>query len=392
MNYLRKTDTWLATLLVFAFIGLLKVLFPLNLYVFDPVKAAMTDIRFNDLAFSKFRKKAGIDSNLVLVNIGEADRSRISEILNAVKAHRPKVTGLDIMLPEASPDSAADRRLERTIRGYPNLVLAEQLQWENGRAVVRNHFADASRHKGYINLIGEKEGVIRHYSPFERETDRVHKSFSSAVLELADSVAYARLLKRGRDYEMIDYRRRLDDYLVLEVEDFERNRIEPGFLKDRTVLLGYLNPDPDNIVDKHFTPMNDRFIGKSRPDLNGMVIHANILSMTMDGTYIRQTPGWLSILMAVLGVAVLMAILIDVFLHRHVWFHLYYKLLQLATGFLVIFLGTLLLSRGGLYIDFTLLLLGLALSVDMLYIYAGLVVWFNRRFGFKTLFPTKDHR
>ena len=54
--------------------------------------------------------------------------------------------------------------------------------------------------------------------------------------------------------------------------------------------MGYLGHDEwdESVKDKFFSPMNDKIGLKSAPDMFGMVIHANIISMFLDGCYINQ--------------------------------------------------------------------------------------------------------
>lgn len=78
-KYLFKRDTILATIMVFIVIGLLSLI-PLNTHVLDPLKLALQDFDYNDMAFARFNKNgnSSIDTNLVVVNIDKANRGQTS--------------------------------------------------------------------------------------------------------------------------------------------------------------------------------------------------------------------------------------------------------------------------------------------------------------------------
>lgn len=45
--------------------------------------------------------------------------------------------------------------------------------------------------------------------------------------------------------------------------------------------------------DRYYTPLNERSSGRSIPDMFGVIIHANIISMLLDEDYIDDVPEWL---------------------------------------------------------------------------------------------------
>ena len=57
-----------------------------------------------------------------------------------------------------------------------------------------------------------------------------------------------------------------------------------SLLKNKIVILGYIGTPTGNeydVEDKHFTPLNKITAGKSIPDMFGVVVHANIITMLM---------------------------------------------------------------------------------------------------------------
>src|SRR5438093_2433063 len=91
-KYLLKRDTFWATISVYLVLGFLALI-PLNLGIFNPINTALTDFDFNDIAYAKLGKNANtsVDTRIVIVNIGNADRGQIAGILEKVRATHPKV-------------------------------------------------------------------------------------------------------------------------------------------------------------------------------------------------------------------------------------------------------------------------------------------------------------
>ena len=84
-KYLFKRDTILATVMVFIVMGLLALI-PINVHVLDPIKMALQDFDYNDMAYSQFNKnsQSSIDTGIVILNIGNAGRSEIAAMIKKV--------------------------------------------------------------------------------------------------------------------------------------------------------------------------------------------------------------------------------------------------------------------------------------------------------------------
>ncbi len=67
--------------------------------------------------------------------------------------------------------------------------------------------------------------------------------------------------------------------------------VDSSALNGKIVLFAYATPfNPMDIEDKKFTPMNEKYAGKSIPDMNGIIVHANIISMVMEDNFIKKVP------------------------------------------------------------------------------------------------------
>jgi CHASE2 domain-containing sensor protein len=391
-KYLFKRDTLLATACVFLIMGLFSLL-PLNTHLFDPIKMALSDLSFNDLAFSviKSHKDNGIDKRIVIVDIGQSSRADIAATIDSVNKGNPSTVALDITF--AGPkDPVADSALRSALINTKQLVLAEKIGF-HGDSLQRapNYFRTPNATVGYINFIGEEDAVIRHYSPSETAGDSTYQSFTSQIVRLSNLQSFEQLSRRPQGSTLITYRRDASQYLTIDHAALLRGEVDLSVLDGKIVLVGLANTNANDIEDKFFTPLNKKFAGKSTPDLNGIYIHANILSMVMDQDYTKKVPGWLMMLVSVIVVWLHMAFFLKYYIEKHIWFHLVVKSVQLVSAVLFIYFGILLISKAGIQANFTMMLGGVVLAVDVLYFYEGLAQWLRKKFHIPTVFPGDHH-
>lgn len=392
LRYLFKRDTILSTFSVFIVIGLLGLL-PLNTGILNPFKTALKDLDFNDISYSVLNKNKNtpMDNRIIILNIGDADRMGLALMIEKLRMAKPKVIGLDVTF--AGPkDAHNDSMLRHMIGSTPNLVIVSKLDWQN-KATPEDvgYFGIYTPNRGYANLIGEQGGTIRNFSPFEKNKNKLYKSLPAALVEKADSAAYARLKKRKRDYEVIHYSRTLDQYMMVDGKDFLEDNIAPELFTNKIVLMGYINPDPNNVEDKHFTPLNKQFAGKSTPDMNGIVIHANIISMILDGKYIKDIPSGIFWVVTILIAWLHVALFMRYYIEDHIWFHLVAKVAQIFFAILSVYVGIMCFDWFSIKIDTKISLIVIILAIDIIYFYEALAVWLHTKFGFQTSFHSKSH-
>jgi CHASE2 domain-containing sensor protein len=229
------------------------------------------------------------------------------------------------------------------------------------------------------------------YSPFEKIENEKYPSFSSAVIRQYDEKAFEKLEKRHHKVETINYTRRTKQYQVVEPEDVMAGNIDTGLFKDKIVLLAYVNENPFDIEDKKFTPLNEKFAGKVTPDMNGIIIHANIISMVLDVNYIKKMPGWVGWLAAILIGWLHMSLFIRYYLENHIWFHLVAKIAQIVSAFLFVYLWLLLFDRFRIKVDMELTLVVIVLAVDIIYFYEAFAIWLHKKYSFATIFTHMHH-
>ncbi len=396
-KYLYERDTIFATIWVFLFIVILGSI-PLNLGIINPIKLGLKDFDSNDMSYSKLGKAehTDIDNNIVVINIGQADREGIAMMIEKTASFSPKVMGLDVLF-DGERDPSKDSLLRETIKRNKTLVLAAKFQLDSAQKfeLTRNYFKDNAHNCGYVNFPNADYETTRYFFPFKKNQDTTIASFSATILKMFNDTAYKKLEKKGDSKVMINYTRNYNDfkkqYQVINAEDLLMDNVDTASIKGRIALLAYVNTNPNDIEDKKFTPMNERFAGKTYPDMNGIFVHANIISMAMEKNYVKKLPSWVNVLIAVFVCWLHMSFFVRYYLESHIWFHLVAKIAQVASAIFFVWLGIYLFDRYRLKVDLKLSLIVIVMAVDVIYFYEAWAVWMHKKFNYKTVFKPHHH-
>lgn len=141
----------------------------------------------------------------------------------------------------------------------------------------------------------------RRFNPTMKVGDKLHYAFAVKLAMIYDSVKAKKFLERNNTFEVINYRGNIMDpygasefagrYYTLEWNQaLDENEFAPEMFKDKIVIMGYLGNTLDDTSwdDKFFTPLNKKYAGKSRPDMYGVVVHANAVSMILSEDYVDE--------------------------------------------------------------------------------------------------------
>jgi hypothetical protein len=137
--------------------------------------------------------------------------------------------------------------------------------------------------------------------------------------------------------------------------------------------------------------MNAKYYGKTVPDMNGIVVHANIISMVLEHNYIKKLPSWFLWVFAIFIGWLHMSFFIRYYLESHIWFHLVAKIAQVASAFFFVWLGIYLFDKYRIKLDMKITLVVIVLAVDVIYFYEAWAVWMHKKFGYKTVFHQHHH-
>lgn len=307
---------------------------------FDPLGQALGDMELTDIAFSQIREDPPMDTNIVIVNIGYLSRAKIGQQIINLSKYKPKVIGLDIIFscdwlqdstvcPQAY-DTMGNMYFAYAVQQARNVVMAHKLQQTKK---LQKEFGDIDiydsiehtypalmpgAYEGFVNLETEAAHqedlkACRRFNPKMMVNGNRELAFSVRMAMLYDSVKTERFLARDNYVEVINYKGNIVDwhgasnyagrYITLDWDQaLDTTKFVGEMIRDKIVIMGFLGADLTDTSwdDKFFTPLNKKYAGKARPDMYGVVVHANIVSMILEEDYIEVLEPWQEMAIAVI--------------------------------------------------------------------------------------------
>ncbi len=382
MKLWKMFENIFITFLIFFILWLFSII-PYKLIFLDPIAKAVGDFELNDIVFSKLYPEQNLDTNIVLVNIGQFNRAQIANQVNMINSFQPSVVGIDAIF-EKRTSAVNDLLLKQAFSKTENLILVGILDNYDEKNKYYKKYTKPNPILcknvvyGYANLptkFGASSKTIRAFRPYSFVNNSIVKAFSVKVVESYDKNAFLNLVKRTNESEIINYRGNIDKFKTLDTEVFLDKNPDLSFLKNKIVLMGFLGNSltEKTLEDIYFTPLNETYAGRSYPDMYGVTIHANIISMMLEGNYINIVPGWLSSILAFL------VCYINVTLIRKVRKRLtdYYggiaKLMIFLQSIIILIVNVYLFLVLQLKMSFTLMLVGLIFIPSTVILYDNLL-------------------
>ncbi|WKV10533.1 CHASE2 domain-containing protein [Marivirga harenae] len=402
-------DSILATAFIFVVIfGLFSLI---NVFdAIDPIGEALEDVEFNDIVYSTLREDPSADDNVVLVNIGRLPRHMIAEQIRIINKYNPKVIGLDTFFP-FSKGEAQDSALVNAISEVDNIVMATKLERYNELNVVDSLKLSAEKFRvhaedfGFANLV-TGEGVTqedvktcRSFVPkdYLYSKDSTHLFFAVRLAQYLAPEKVERFLERDNETEYINYKGNAmgsetnfaPTFFALDIPDVFNENFVPELIEGKIVIFGMLGEyfgDPYTIEDKYYTPLNEKYAGRGKPDMFGAVIHANIISMILDEDYVYKLEEHYQIIIAVLLCYLNVVAFMWVYYRLKNWYDGITKVVQLIE--LLLILGAIIYSYHlfNINLELTLAMGVVAVVGDSLEVYNGVVKNMFTKEGRRELF------
>jgi CHASE2 domain-containing sensor protein len=308
--------------------------------------------------------------------------------------YEPAVTGLDVTF-EKPKEHDSDSLLAEAIASSENIVLASYFTYPDEDAEMMNGYVasdllfrkDAT--EGFINFPShETEGTIRHFTPRVVYNDKEYTGFSARIVSIYDQHAYEKLAGKKAKAQHIDYKGNTESFIVFDTDEVYPGNHKLEVIKDKIVLLGFMGPDLETKVmeDIHFTPLNRKYSGRSYPDMYGVVIHANIISTILKGSYLVKMPLWISLALAFIITYACMYLFIRLKTNWKIWFPVIVRIFQLIASILIVALDLYLFRKFSFKMDAVVIIVPILLSIDLLEIYERISLWLHKKFHFQTLF------
>jgi CHASE2 domain-containing sensor protein len=381
--------------------------FPIEMDWLDPVGQMLSDFDLTDVVFSKARQDndKAFEDQVILVNIAD-DRPTIAAQLRLINRLNPKVVGIDAFFFKAK-SPALDSPLVNALRETRNLVLGSQLVFSDTETkdpqpvdIRMSHPMFVAHAKtGFVNQVTEEmeSRTIRRFKPRTEWKGKPYYTFGAVIAEAYKPGSIRMLDQRNQQEEFINYRgniyfdRRIQNTTSAQMKEsqfvkfmhFEQEQLfsqafmemdpQANPIKDKIVLIGEFDTRKETITDMFYTPLNSHYVGKSYPDMYGVVIHANIISMLIREDYINRMPEWLGLLISLILLHANVAFLVMLHDRAEVWYDLSARALQIILVFSVFISIIFCFYKFDFVLEFNLLIVAILVSGDLIEIYLDIM-------------------
>jgi len=378
MKMLKNLHLVICTAFIFGFIGFLNLI-PAQFEILDPIGKALNDFELTDLVFSQLRDDQSPDTNIVLVNIGHLNRAEIGKQLTILSKHKPAVIGVDAFFRKRKSFDE-DVQLIMAMSQSKPIVMVSELVNPNEQgcfdSIATSHLQfNQFAENGFANMLTAAEGfkTTREFVPESCTGDSTYLSLGAKIVSIYQPEKADKLLERSKETEVINWRGYQNKFFTLDAHEVLQETADLSFIKGKIVLLGYMGNvlGENSLEDTFYTPMNKHSGSKTFPDMYGVVVHANIISMILSESYINTLPQWLVILIAILIVYANVTLFFWVGTNHKLYYDLITKSIQLVEVGIIFFLNLMILLYFELKIDLTIAMIALVFSGDLTELYVG---------------------
>lgn len=396
------SDNFLCTLFILSLIWIVSRI-ELNFELISPLEQALSDFEITDICFSHLSSAdpSKAENNVTLVNIGNLSRAGIAEQIRTINRYNPKVVALDCFF-EGKKDSLGDKVLARRLKNTQNLVMASKLMRPDLReqkfdSLKKSHpdFSTYATTHGYANMVAKEHDfrTCRYFTPQETYRNKKVEAFAVKIAQLYDSSKTADFLQRNYETEQIFYKGNVFSgniynnnsydstshmkYAAIGVNELFNGEFDTSLIHDKIVILGYLGASIHDIKfwdeDRFYTPLNDKYAGKAFPDMFGAVVHANIVSMILDGNFINKTPEYVDLALNMLICFMNVALFSLLYKKVKIWYDGISIFIQLLETALLLILVVVIFEYFHLKMNFNLAIVFILLTENLVEIYYGFV-------------------
>jgi CHASE2 domain-containing sensor protein len=377
---------------------------------FDSIGTALSDVELTDYVFMRLREVTNVEENVVIVNVGYLSRRQIAEELRIISQYKPKVIGIDIFFDcwtglrdtvncPALIDTLGNLMLASAIQEAGNVILVSSVQQRDSTLDATTFdslrrsddiFLSAAYRDGFANLETEAAyqddaKTCRNFNPKLKVKEKFHYAFAVELARAFDSVKTNKFLERDVYSEVINYRGNVNDvhemtnypnmFYSLDIDQVMNEEFVSELFKDKIVIMGFLGETVNTMSweDKFYTPLNKKLAGKANPDLFGVVVHANIISMILREDYVEQMADWQEVVMAIILCLLNVALFSLINTNLPLWYDGITKLLQLIQLLLYSALMVLIFHWFKFKLSITLTLAAVALVGDVYEVYMSVI-------------------
>lgn len=370
-------DGFFATLIVFISILLFPVVLSHNF--FDPFYHTFSDMQIADYSFSDLRDNEDADTNIIIINLRSQSNLDLAMLLDYINQYSPAVVAIEKLLQRDYSD--ADYFLADAILNTKFLVLGSKLAYyneEDGRynSVTCSDSLFTKRSvNGFTNLIiGEEtqrtQRTVRQFDPFQETISSKEYSFSYWIAQSFKPNCIVKIRERDNPQETIYYRG--DNRKFVFMNDADVFEADSSLFRDKIIMIGLCDVQSPRrvLTDLYFTPMNSSYGGRSFPDMYGLEIQANIVSMMLAEKYYEAMPLWLGILIAFVLCYCNIILLFWVGERFPIWYEIVSLIIFFVESLAILYFTVVLFHENNFELKLTIAIFAIALSIPTAELYS----------------------
>jgi len=372
-----------ATVLVFVIIELLNLI-PLNISFLDPIELAFKDFELTDIVFSKLNdnRDLRIDTNIVIVNIGQQSRHDIARQIERIEQYNPAVVAIDALFWRLDSSKQTSALFEAVTK-HDNIILSSKIEYnqtntdEDTIVSVKNAingFDVSNVRHGYVNFsnVDGEFRTIRSWLPCTQYKDSMLTSFAWAVIQMYKQHSNTVHMQfDSTELQTINYQMKRT-YMRVDVQDMSDTTQDFHFLKNKIVLMSFMGTtlsDTTNYEDSFYSPLNQRYAGKSLPDIFGVEIHANCISMSLHNDTITSWSDTTMFILSFLLCFVSILMFASIEKHFEFFYDIFSKIIQLLLSIALLTLCIWIFQKFRIKLDPTLSVGSVIISSDIYSLY-----------------------
>lgn len=360
----------LAILLTFVVVKVFE-----NLSIFTP-KERSGDYEMADFyqSIAQDMVDTKMSNHIVIVSVDDFRADDIIRSLSIISDYHPKAIGLDVLFTESKK---VDTLFMKTVANTPNLVFATEIKQDVDNTscfhVNEKYFHEPLENirYGYANLVANtNRDVVRYFRPFVFENNQHDTliSFPAALAKMIYPNSYNQLIKKQTDFERISFVNEKEhlEFDTLNLNDVLSRKVPEELIRGKVVFIGMLH----NSKDTYLTSM--------RGSMSGVMIHAYVLQMIINGDYIYNTNKMFNWLFALVASFLLIFICMLAKKYMPNLGNLLIRVIQFILIVLIFSIGAWVYTKAHKYIDFYMTEIIIGLSVVAFDIWFGLYALFNK--------------
>ncbi len=289
---------------------------PLNQLFIDPFSEAIKNHDVMDVAISKFRNHDDpklFDNNIIIINSKFTNRKDIATSVNFLLNKNVGAIGVDLIfdtLHQTAEDTLLANALgnKKVVIGY-TFFEHKDIRQPSFSGITSSPFFTNKSRQGYVNLASNDGFTVRAFEPFHIVNGRQVKSFALQLASIIDPEIESITKKRNNELEWINFKRvqpgsinmippinsnKAIHYAYSGINEFlnDTSSYPPDYFINKIVLIGFNGETQQamSMKDRYYTPLNENYQGRSIPDMHGVTVHANIISMLLSKDFIEEVP------------------------------------------------------------------------------------------------------